>query len=117
MSKKKVEPRRYDHPIQMHKTEKQGNTLNTTLQQRQQETVSNSTRRRKGISSGRVKSFIGFKPSEAVKTTHKVKLYSQEKPRLQSKIPKPLHTVMQTTEPTTGKEQASHGRIEPHSAS
>ena len=39
----------------------------------------NSMRPRQGISSDRVKYFIGFEPSEAVKTTHTVKtLLTQE---------------------------------------
>ena len=55
---------------------------------------------RQGTSSDRVKPCTGFEPSEEVKTTHTINLYSQEKPRLQVMIPKPLFNVIQTTEPT-----------------
>ena len=55
---------------------------------------------RQGTSSDRVKPCIGFEPSEEVKTTHIVNLYSQEKPRLQVLIPKPLCNIMQTMELT-----------------
>ena len=58
---------------------------------------------RQGAKQSHGKPFTGFEPSEELKTTHTVNIYSQEKLRLQTMLPKPLHTVMQTTEPTNRK--------------